>query len=58
MIDQISLHKVLVCLLPAMKEQHKYSAHILNYLSVILPPSNNRELCELSLGVINEVYYR
>lgn len=31
MTDQVSLHKVLVCLLPAVKEQHKYSADVLNY---------------------------
>lgn len=31
MIDEVSLHKFLVCFLPAVKEQHKYSADILNY---------------------------
>lgn len=60
MIDQVSLHKVLVCLLQLSKNSINIQQTflIINQSFFLLQIIVERVLCELSLGVINEVYYR
>lgn len=60
MIDQVSLHKGLVCLLQLSKNSINIQQTflIINQSFFLLQIIADRVLRELTSGVINEVYYR